>query len=113
MLALIVRRGQYVRPRMCWEPFARNSLGKPEEGARALSDPFTTVSRHPLSANQTATLGQLRAIPAPEVPARSDPWQTLLPSAAERRFQTFLPAPQNGEVRPKPPFRRAREIGRP
>jgi hypothetical protein len=30
---------------MCWEPFARNSLGKPEEGARALSDRFTTASR--------------------------------------------------------------------
>jgi hypothetical protein len=57
MLALTVRRGQYVRPRMCWEPFARYSFGKPEEGARALSDRFTPASRYPLSANLVAASG--------------------------------------------------------
>jgi hypothetical protein len=41
-----------------------------------------------------SSLGQLRAIPAPEVPAKSDPRQTLPPSAAERRFQTFALSPE-------------------
>jgi hypothetical protein len=68
---------------MCWEPFARNSLGKPEEGARALSDRFTTASRHPLSANQTAALGQSCAFVDHESIGSSAPIAAIRATAVE------------------------------
>jgi hypothetical protein len=68
---------------MCWEPFARNSLSKPEEGARALSDRFTTASRHRLSANQAAALGPGRV----KTCASEETLESfsLLPSSDSRR----------------------------